>query len=189
MKWTHGGPIVAKSRISSTLSGHFTEATIETLRELSRGTRLYDLARYWESVRRKGRGYFTVIRLVDEEWLDPPLVTNARSYGSSWIALDTPQKRKEWLETAEPEESDGGEEGRFSVSVRSSARRRSLSPRLRFAVLRRDNFTCRYCGRKAPFVKLEVDHVVPYTTVRDHTVENLAASCVDCNRGKGARHL
>lgn len=37
----------------------------------------------------------------------------------------------------------------------------SVSKRLRFEVLRRDNHTCRYCGSSAPEVKLTIDHVVP----------------------------
>ena len=31
---------------------------------------------------------------------------------------------------------------------------------LRFAVFKRDNFTCQYCGRRAPEVKIHCDHVV-----------------------------
>lgn len=187
MKWK-AGPIVAKARISSTVFGQFTEATIEKLREDCQGTRLYDLVEYWESVRQKGRGYFTVIHLVDEEWLDPLLVTTARSYGSSWITLDTPERRRDWLETAERDEDGSVEGNRVSVR-RGSAKRKPLSPSLRFAVLRRDSFTCRYCGRKPPFVELEVDHVTPYAIVREHKLDNLAASCSECNRGKGARPL
>ncbi|MGC7224589.1 HNH endonuclease, partial [Mycobacteroides abscessus subsp. massiliense] len=37
----------------------------------------------------------------------------------------------------------------------------AVTKRLRYEVLRRDNYSCRYCGRSAPEVKLTVDHVVP----------------------------
>ncbi len=189
MKWTDGGPIVAKSHISRTISGQFTGSTIEKIREPCRETSLYELDKYWETVRQKGSSYFTVIRLVDEEWLEPPLVTAAKSYGSSWITLDTAAKRRAWLETAEPEEDFARDGGVVSASLRKFGKRKPLSRSMRFAVLRRDSFTCRYCGRKAPFVELEVDHISPYSTVREHALENLGASCLDCNRGKGAKPL
>ena len=38
----------------------------------------------------------------------------------------------------------------------------AVSKRLRYEVLQRDNFTCRYCGAFAPFAVLEVDHVMPH---------------------------
>lgn len=65
----------------------------------------------------------------------------------------------------------------------------SLSPRQRFAILRRDNFTCTYCGRKAPDVILHVDHRVPRALGGTNAPENLCASCADCNGGKGATPL
>lgn len=36
----------------------------------------------------------------------------------------------------------------------------SLSRRVRFAVLKRDDFRCQYCGAVAPSVILEVDHIL-----------------------------
>ncbi len=58
---------------------------------------------------------------------------------------------------------------------------------LRFRVLKRDRFTCRYCGRRAPEVTLHVDHVIPLVQGgRDHE-DNLVAACADCNIGKGVK--
>lgn len=64
---------------------------------------------------------------------------------------------------------------------------RSLSKRTRFQVLRRDGYTCRYCGRKPPEVTLEVDHVHPVAAGGTDHPSNLVAACKDCNRGKGAQ--
>jgi len=61
---------------------------------------------------------------------------------------------------------------------------RVLSQSLRFSILRRDDFQCQYCGRKAPEVVLEVDHVVPISFGGDNKLENLRTSCRDCNQGK-----
>lgn len=174
MKWKNG-PIVANSRIAQWTIGNFTPSSVRDVRELCKGTNLYELEAYWESVRRKGLGHFAVVRLRNEEWLNEPITSAAKSYGSPWVYLDTNEKLRAWLTPS-------------AVQVRTNGRA-PLPPRLRFEVLRRDSFTCRYCGRKAPFVELHVDHVVPYRELREHRLENLVTACVDCNLGKGARLL
>jgi hypothetical protein len=59
--------------------------------------------------------------------------------------------------------------------------------RLRFEVLRRDNHTCRYCGRSAPAVKLTVDAVVPEALGGSHKdPANLVTACAECNSGKAS---
>lgn len=62
----------------------------------------------------------------------------------------------------------------------------AVSKRLRYEVLRRDEFTCRYCGRAAPDVLLAVDHVIPRSLGGTDEPGNLVAACVDCNSGKAA---
>jgi 5-methylcytosine-specific restriction endonuclease McrA len=57
--------------------------------------------------------------------------------------------------------------------------------RIRFIVFSRDNFTCRYCGRKPPETILEVDHYHPKSAGGTNRVENFITSCRECNRGKG----
>lgn len=61
-----------------------------------------------------------------------------------------------------------------------------ISKRLRFEVFSRDNFTCQYCGRQAPSVKLHADHIVPVSRGGPTNKGNLRTSCEDCNNGKGA---
>jgi len=56
---------------------------------------------------------------------------------------------------------------------------------LRFEILKRDRFACKYCGAKAPDAELVVDHVVPESLGGPSTPENLVAACVNCNAGKG----
>lgn len=60
----------------------------------------------------------------------------------------------------------------------------SLSKKIRFAVFKRDGFTCRYCGRHAPEVELHVDHVTPRAKGGRDSLWNLVTACVDCNLGK-----
>jgi 5-methylcytosine-specific restriction endonuclease McrA len=60
----------------------------------------------------------------------------------------------------------------------------ALSKRLRVLVLERDNFTCQYCGRRAPEVVLEVDHYEAQALGGDDETRNLRTACRDCNGGK-----
>ena len=62
----------------------------------------------------------------------------------------------------------------------------AVSKRTRFEVLRRDDYTCRYCGQSAPDVKLTVDHVMPKALGGTDAPSNLVAACVDCNAGKAS---
>ena len=62
----------------------------------------------------------------------------------------------------------------------------SISQKLRFEILARDCFTCRYCGAMAPDVLLEVDHINPRKGDGGNHPDNLATSCHRCNRGKGS---
>ena len=67
--------------------------------------------------------------------------------------------------------------------------RKALAKKTRFEVFKRDNFTCQYCGKHAPDVVLEVDHIKPVAEGGTNDMLNLITSCVDCNRGKGKRLL
>lgn len=62
----------------------------------------------------------------------------------------------------------------------------AVSKSLRFQVLRRDNYTCRYCGRSAPEVQLTIDHVVATALGGKDEPGNLVTACTECNGGKSA---
>ena len=68
-------------------------------------------------------------------------------------------------------------------------KRKTISKKTRFEVFKRDNFTCQYCGKSAPDVILEIDHINPVKNGGDNNIMNLITSCFDCNRGKGKRKL
>jgi len=61
-----------------------------------------------------------------------------------------------------------------------------VSRRQRFEILRRDNYTCRYCGARAPDVTLTVDHVIPTALGGSDDSTNLVTACRDCNAGKSS---
>lgn len=60
----------------------------------------------------------------------------------------------------------------------------AISKRLRFEILRRDEFRCTYCGATPREAELEVDHVIPEALGGQTTVENLTTACAECNSGK-----
>lgn len=63
--------------------------------------------------------------------------------------------------------------------------RKSISKKTRFEIFKRDKFTCQYCGRMAPDVVLEIDHIKPVCDGGNNNQLNLLTSCFECNRGKG----
>ena len=64
-----------------------------------------------------------------------------------------------------------------------------ISKTLRFEILARDGFRCRYCGRSAPDVELHVDHLRPSALGGGDDAGNLVTACGDCNLGKSDRAL
>jgi len=63
-------------------------------------------------------------------------------------------------------------------------KRTPIPRRLRFEILRRDGYTCRYCGASAPDMPLTVDHVIPVALGGADEPANLVTACKDCNAGK-----
>jgi 5-methylcytosine-specific restriction endonuclease McrA len=64
---------------------------------------------------------------------------------------------------------------------------RNINWRLRFIVMRRDNFKCKTCGRSPatePSVVLHVDHIEAWSKNGKTVLENLQTLCSICNIGK-----
>lgn len=64
---------------------------------------------------------------------------------------------------------------------------RTINDRLRFLVLKRDNFKCCACGAspaKNPSVELHIDHIIPWSKGGETTIDNLQTLCSKCNLGK-----
>jgi hypothetical protein len=67
--------------------------------------------------------------------------------------------------------------------------RKPISKKVRFEVFKRDSFKCQYCGKSAPDVILNVDHIKPVAAGGNNGMTNLLTSCFDCNSGKKATLL
>ena len=71
---------------------------------------------------------------------------------------------------------------RLSAYLRMPFKKIELS---RKNILRRDNFTCQYCGTKQP--PLTVDHIIPRSRGGPDQWDNLTSACLRCNNRKGNR--
>ncbi len=61
------------------------------------------------------------------------------------------------------------------------------APLSRREILRRDHYTCQYCGKVTNI--LTIDHVVPRSLGGKHEWNNVVAACPSCNHRKGGRLL
>lgn len=73
---------------------------------------------------------------------------------------------------------------RLNYTVKKPARKAKYS---RFAVFRRDNFTCQYCGKRLHNGNSTLDHVIPKYSGGKGSFLNCVTSCYPCNNGKGHR--
>lgn len=64
--------------------------------------------------------------------------------------------------------------------------RRRMTKHLRYEVLKRDGFRCRFCGATADDgAQLHVDHIIPISKGGRTEIDNLQTLCLECNLGKG----
>jgi hypothetical protein len=88
------------------------------------------------------------------------------------------------------EENASSEEAIKSLEVEPATlhkTKRGINWRLRFVVMRRDNFKCKSCGRSPAFdpsTILHVDHVKAWSNGGETVLENLQTLCSRCNIGK-----
>jgi hypothetical protein len=64
---------------------------------------------------------------------------------------------------------------------------RDINLRLRFLVMKRDNFKCCICGASPATdstVELHIDHIVPWSKGGETELDNLQTLCSKCNLGK-----
>lgn len=95
-------------------------------------------------------------------------------YEQEWERLNNP-----------PSEED--EEDHDCVTRHLKRQRRGVPAGLRWRVLTRDNFRCRYCGASPDASELHVDHMNPRVLGGSDELDNLVTACIMCNLGKGAQ--
>jgi hypothetical protein len=93
-----------------------------------------------------------------------------------------------FVEFANGEKLQGDSRGESGEIHNGRRKKRNISWRLRFLVMRRDNFKCRFCGASPATdqsVVLQVDHIKPWCCDGKTAAQNLQTLCSKCNIGKG----
>ena len=67
--------------------------------------------------------------------------------------------------------------------------RGKVSNKLRFEILERDGYKCRYCGRGEDECSLQIDHIRPISKGGKSTYDNLQTLCEDCNKQKDDKYF
>lgn len=67
--------------------------------------------------------------------------------------------------------------------------RGKVSNKLRFEILERDGYKCRYCGRGKDECNLQIDHIKPISKGGKSTYDNLQTLCEDCNKQKDNKYF
>lgn len=86
------------------------------------------------------------------------------------------------------DESDQLGDSKNVVIPSTPTESRTINLRMRWKVMRRDNFKCCLCGAspaKDPAVELHIDHIIPWSKGGETTADNLRTLCSKCNLGKG----
>lgn len=146
-----------------------------------------EIERLWM---KKGRQPTTTdIRCGDSKY---SLNTYARHFGGWRNALisflnyvDQPEEEDVKIEISPIIKLDNDNRQRYEKKVTRTPREINL--RLRYKVLKRDNYKCRICGAspaKNPSIELHVDHIVPWSKGGETVIDNLQTLCANCNLGK-----
>jgi hypothetical protein len=144
-------------------------------RDLSQVQLFQNLLRIWTC-----RGRQPLYSEVQKPLSDFHVTTYERRFGSWRLALEA------FVEWANAEDFESPEsETNTTPTSRKTPRQADL--RLRFRVLRRDNFKCCLCGTSPalqPGIVLEVDHKIPSSKGGETVLDNLQTLCQVCNIGK-----
>lgn len=139
--------------------------------------------------------YFTAVERVAEEYGWPEgwrKTLQVKPRSSAWVPSQKQYFGKfyaQWVEAVErlggyPDPEWFGPPTKRDEIVVCDPEKRDLSPRLRFAILTRDKFRCRYCGAGSGVTELQVDHIIPFSAGGATAPGNLITACRQCNNGK-----
>jgi len=121
-------------------------------------------------------GEQTLLFPLPDETVAPSDITLVEMNRDEWaVAL----RQTDLLEVEVVVKEEDGKLGK--AIIRKS--QRQIEQHVSWAVFRRDNYTCRYCGNdKTP---LTIDHLVLWEDGGPSIKENLVAACKKCNRVRG----
>jgi 5-methylcytosine-specific restriction endonuclease McrA len=132
-------------------------ANAEKLKIIAKARR----ARDFEKIKERNRRYVAAHPEKQREW-------TRRWNAKNKAKLIANDKRRYDLEKCSPEQKRLVEKFYESVKLRKFVQ-------------------CYYCGEKVRGADAHIDHVIALSRKGNHAVENLAASCANCNHSKGAK--
>lgn len=118
----------------------------------------------------------------------------ARKFGSwrkaletfvEYINQDENKSNQEIIPSVEDDSNSS--EVIFKPKFNTRTTKRDINLRLRFLIMKRDNFKCCMCGRSpatTPNLELHIDHIKPWAKGGETVPDNLQTLCSDCNLGK-----
>lgn len=93
-------------------------------------------------------------------------------------------KVQELSDSREKKLREEAKEKIVKLNLKSIEQGRYFTGRLRMAIFERDNFSCQICNKtKEDGVKLEVDHIKPYSEGGKTNYNNGRVVCSTCNKG------
>ena len=72
----------------------------------------------------------------------------------------------------------------LSKPIKSSEFRKGINLKVRYEILKRDNFRCVLCGQTARNTLLVIDHIAAIVKGGSNDPNNLRVLCRECNHGK-----
>lgn len=98
------------------------------------------------------------------------------------------KNRKKYIEMLNKQQDRNQQNTGKKRAKRKRKTLRNISYKLRYEVLERDRHKCCSCGSSPADdgnVKLEIDHIIPWSKGGESVLENLQTLCRACNIGKG----
>lgn len=139
---------------------------------------LNNLRKVWDSLGRQPN---------IEEMKKPLSEYCANAYTRRWGSwLKSLEAFVEYMRVVESK-GEAEAEGKLNSKFRKKKTSRNINSRLRLLILQRDLFKCKICGASpssSADVKLEVDHIIPYSKGGETVESNLQTLCRLCNNGK-----
>jgi hypothetical protein len=120
----------------------------------------------------KGMSFITILPEKKEDFKNLKLLP---------MSLEDWQKFIRQTDLLETEILSNDENGLTKILLRKS--QRQIDTYIQWAVFRRDNYTCRYCGRTG--IPLTVDHIDLWEDGGPTIIENLISTCRSCNKDRG----
>jgi len=138
-----------------------------------------NLEELWVKLGRQPRSREAITPLSEYD-----ITTYKRRFGSWMKALE------KFVAYMNKEENVSSEKGIQNLQIGPLTKHktsRGINWRLRFLIMRRDNFKCKNCGRSPatdPSIILHVDHIKAWANRGETILDNLQTLCSKCNIGK-----